>query len=283
MSTDTEDQSWLGRLLNRGEDTAPAADTPGSALTRRMVDAAETFHTLRVEDVMVPRADIIAVEAGAGLHELSLAFEKAGHSRLPVYNDTLDEPIGFVHIKDLLPYLMLNAKGRAAKTYKTRKVLKSIRRAVLFVPPSMLARDLLRRMQVRRIHMALVVDEYGGTDGLVTLEDLLEPIVGDIEDEHDGSEAGVEVVGTVAGVQVFEADARTPIDDFERSLGREFATEDQEDEADTLGGLVFSLAGRVPERGEIIRHPSGVEFEILDADPRRVKRLRIQERAKAAE
>ena len=147
----------------------------------------------------------------------------------------------------------------------------------------MLARDLLRRMQVRRIHMALVVDEYGGTDGLVTLEDLLEPIVGDIEDEHDGSEAGVEVVGTVAGVQVFEADARTPIDDFERSLGREFATEDQEDEADTLGGLVFSLAGRVPERGEIIRHPSGVEFEILDADPRRVKRLRIQERAKAAE
>ena len=276
--SDTDEQSWLGRLLGRGEDAPP--ETPGGALTRRMVDAAETFHTLRVEDVMVPRADIIAVEAGAGLHDLSKAFADAGHSRLPVYNDSLDEPVGFVHIKDVLPYLMLNARGRSGKTYRDRRVIKTIRRAVLFVPPSMLARDLLRRMQVRRIHMAIVVDEYGGTDGLVTLEDLLEEIVGDIEDEHDGAEAGVEVVGTVGGVQIFEADARTPIDDFETALGREFATDAQEDEADTLGGLVFSLAGRVPERGEIIRHPSGVEFEILDADPRRVKRLRIQEKAK---
>ena len=276
--TETRDQSWLGKMLGRGEDPEP--HTPGQALTRRMVEATETFHTLRVEDVMVPRADIIAVEASLGLHDLSRAFEQAGHSRLPVYNESLDDPIGFVHIKDVLPYLMLNAKGRSAKTYKDRKIVKSIRRAVLFVPPSMLARDLLRRMQVRRIHMAVVVDEYGGTDGLVTLEDLIEPIVGDIEDEHDDVEQAVEVVGTVNGVSIYEADARIGIDDFEEALGREFATPDEEDDVDTLGGLIFTLAGRVPERGEIIRHPDGVEFEIVDADPRRVKRLRVREAEK---
>ena len=275
--TDTSDKSWLGRLLGKEAEEAP--HTPGQALTQRMVEATETFHTLRVEDVMVPRADIIAVDQDTGLHDLSRAFETAGHSRLPVYKATLDEPVGFVHIKDLVPYLMLNAKGRSGKTYRDRKVVKSIRRAVLFVPPSMLARDLLRRMQVRRIHMALVVDEYGGTDGLVTLEDLIEPIVGEIEDEHDDVESHVEVVGTVNGVSVYEADARIGIDDFEEALGREFATPDEEDDVDTLGGLVFTLAGRVPERGEIIRHPDGVEFEIVDADPRRVKRLRIREKA----
>jgi len=268
-------KKWFARLRKRDVDAAP--HTPGQALTQRMVEATETFHTLRVEDVMVPRANIIAVDQDQGLHELSKAFEAAGHSRLPVYKDTLDEPVGFVHIKDLLPYLMLNAKGRAGKTYKERRIIKSIRRTVLFVPPSMLARDLLRRMQVRRIHMALVVDEYGGTDGLVTLEDLIEPIVGVIEDEHDDIESAVEVVGTVNGVSVYEADARIGIDDFEEALGREFATPDEEDDVDTLGGLVFTLAGRVPERGEIIRHPDGVEFEIVDADARRVKRLRIRE------
>ena len=274
--SDTDETGWLGKLLGR-DDRPPAPDSPGQALTQRMVEATETFHTLRVEDVMVPRADIIAVDSETGLHDLSKAFTDAGHSRLPVYKDTLDEPIGFVHIKDLLPHLMLNARGRSAKTYKDKRILKSIRRAVLFVPPSMLARDLLRRMQVRRIHMAIVVDEYGGTDGLVTLEDLLEPIVGDIEDEHDDAETSVEVVGTVNGVSVFEADARVSIDDFEEALGREFATPDEEDDVDTLGGLVFTLAGRVPERGEIIRHSNGVEFEIMDADARRVKRLRIRE------
>ena len=278
--TDSEDPSWLSRLLGRGEDPEP--DSPGQALTQRMVEATETFHTLRVEDVMVPRADIIAVEADTGLHDLSKAFADAGHSRLPVYRDSLDEPIGFVHIKDLMPHLMLTARGRSAKSYKDKKLIKNIRRAVLFVPPSMLARDLLRRMQVRRIHMAVVVDEYGGTDGLVTLEDLLEPIVGDIEDEHDDSETSVEVVGTVNGVSVFEADARVSIDDFEEALGREFATPDEEDDVDTLGGLVFTLAGRVPERGEIIRHPDGIEFEIMDADARRVKRLRIREGERTA-
>lgn len=275
-STDNQNEtSWFDKLLGRNEE-GPSS-SPGQALTQRMVEATQKFHTLRVQDVMVPRADIIAVDVEMGLHELSRAFEDAGHSRLPVYKDTLDEPMGFVHIKDLLPHLMLNARGRAGKNYKEKKIIKSIRRAVLFVPPSMLARDLLRRMQVRRIHMAIVVDEYGGTDGIVTLEDLLEPIVGDIEDEHDGAESTVEVVGTVNGVTVYEADARIGIDDFEDALGREFATPDEEDDVDTLGGLVFTLAGRVPERGEIVRHPDGIEFEIMDADPRRVKRLRIRE------
>ena len=195
---------------------------------------------------------------------------------MPVYKESLDDPIGMVHIKDLLSYLMLNARGRSGKAYKDRKVLPSIKRRVLFVPPSMLAQDLLRRMQAHRIHMAIVVDEYGGTDGIVTLEDLVEPIVGDIEDEHDDAEAEVTTLKTKKGTTYWEADARVTIDDFETVLGRDFASADEEDDVDTLGGLVFTLAGRVPERGEIIPHIGGVEFEVIDADARRVKRLRIR-------
>jgi len=269
----------LRNLLKRPE--APVATTPKASdlAQRRMVVAAERFHRLRVDDVMVPRADIVAVDSTCPLQALSEEFKAAGHSRLPVYKETLDEPIGMVHIKDLMPYLMLNAKGRSAKTYPDRKVLQYIRREVLFVPPSMLAQDLLRRMQARRIHMAIVVDEYGGTDGIVTIEDLIEPIVGDIDDEHDEQEPEVQIVTGVSGRSVWEADARITIVDFERTVGREIATPDEEEDVDTLGGLIFTLAGRVPERGEIIRHRSGLEFEVLDADQRRVKRLRIGEPA----
>ena len=177
---------------------------------------------------------------------------------------------------------MFDGKGRTAKTYPQRKVLKYIRRPVLFVPPSMLARDLLKRMQARRSHMAIVVDEYGGTDGLVTIEDLVEEIVGEIEDEHDDIDPEIQIVTGTSGRSVWEADARTSIDDFEEVLGRDFATPDEEEDVDTLGGLVFTLAGRVPERGEIIRHPDGIEFEVVDADPRRVKRLRINDTHKRA-
>lgn len=250
------------------------------AAQERMMSAAERFHLLRVDDVMVPRADITAVDSTTGLTDLSNAFKSAGHSRLPVYKETLDDPVGMVHIKDLLPYLMLDAKGRSGKTYATKKVLQYIRREVLFVPPSMLAQDLLRRMQARRTHMAIVVDEYGGTDGLVTIEDLIEPIVGDIDDEHDEVEPEVQIVTGKSGQSVWEADARIKIDDFEKAVGREFATPEQEEDVDTLGGLIFTLAGRVPERGEIIRHEGGFEFEVIDADPRRVKRLRIADSAK---
>jgi CBS domain containing-hemolysin-like protein len=256
-------------------DAESVSPTEKAAAQERMMNAAERFHLLRVDDVMVPRANIVAIEKTATLKELSKAFRDAGHSRLPVFEDTLDNPIAMVHIKDLLPYLMFDARGRTAKTYPDRKVIRTIKRQVLYVPPSMLAQDLLRRMQARRIHMAIVVDEYGGTDGLVTIEDLIEPIVGDIEDEHDELNDALKKVVLEGGKVCWDADARMSIDDFEEAIGRDFATLDEEEEVDTLGGLVFTLVGRVPERGEIVVHPKGVEMEVIDADPRRVKRLRV--------
>ena len=264
-------------ILKRPDPDAASTPKASDVAQKRMMSAAERFHHLRVDDVMVPRADIVAVDNSCALKELTEAFRTAGHSRLPVYKDTLDDPIGMVHIKDVLPYLMLDAKSRHTKTYPAKKILQYIRRDVIFVPPSMLAQDLLRRMQGRRIHMAIVVDEYGGTDGLVTIEDLIEPIVGDIDDEHDEREPEVQIVTGKGGRSVWEADARITIDDFEKALGRDFATPDEEEDVDTLGGLIFTLAGRVPERGEIIKHLSGLEFEVLDADSRRVKRLRIND------
>ncbi len=281
MSDTSSEPSFLGKLFGRSSEDTPQ-DTTSESLSEKtsaaqemMMSAAERFHLLRVEDVMVPRANIVAADNTATLTELSQAFKEAGHSRLPVYKESLDDPVGMVHIKDLLPYLMLDAKGRTGKTYPNRKVLQYIRREVLYVPPSMLAQDLLRRMQFRRIHMAIVVDEYGGTDGLVTIEDLIEPIVGDIDDEHDELVPEVQIVTGKGGRSVWEADARISIEDFEKTVGREFATPDQEEDVDTLGGLIFTMAGRVPERGEIIKHADGLEFEIIDADPRRLKRLRI--------
>ena len=274
MNDTPTSKGWLGRMLSR--ETENHGDTHNIAAQKRMMSAAEEFHQLRVDDVMVPRADIIAVDTTTELHDLACAFKDAGHSRLPVFQDTLDNPLGMIHIKDLMPYLMLDAKGRSGKTYANRKVVQYIRRPVLFVPPSMLAQDLLRRMQARRIHMAIVVDEYGGTDGIVTLEDLVEPIVGDIEDEHDDAEAQLTKIAGSGAKALWEADARVTIDDFEHAFGRDFATPDEEEDVDTLGGLVFTLAGRVPERGEIIHHPDGIEFEVIDADPRRVKKLRIR-------
>jgi len=279
MSEDPSSMSWLDRIFGRGN--PEELDSQDRTDTKRMVNAAEQFHLLRVEDVMVPRADIIAVDITTGLHDLTKAFQDAGHSRLPIFKDTLDEPVGMVHIKDVMPYLMLNAKGRAAKSYTDKKILGSIKRPVLFVPPSMLAKDLLRRMQARRTHMAIVVDEYGGTDGILTIEDLIEPIVGDIDDEHDEADPKIDVVKK--GKQVhWVADARVTIDDFEEAIGRDFASADEEDEVQTLGGLVFTLAGRVPERGEIIYHPDGLEFEIMDADPRRVKTIKARILSKSA-
>ena len=288
MSIDDSSPGLLGKLFGRSAEQPSDEDLQSlknEISKEEMVDAAKRFHLITVEDVMVPRADIVAVDTAATLTELSQTFKEAGHSRLPVYKDTLDEPLGMVHIKDVLPYLMFNAKGRKAKKYPEKKVIQYIRRPVLFVPPSMLAQDLLKRMQARRSHMAIVVDEYGGTDGIVTIEDLIEEIVGEIDDEHDDIDPEIQIVTDQGGRSVWEADARTAIDDFEKALGRDFATPDEEDDVDTLGGLVFTLAGRVPERGEIIRHPDGIEFEVIDADQRRVKRLRIndsQKRSKPA-
>ncbi|MGY6628695.1 MAG: hemolysin family protein [Oceanicaulis sp.] len=236
------------------------------------------FHTKRVEDVMVPRADIIAVEIDTPLKEIARLVTEAGHSRFPVYRETLDDPVGVVHIRDIISYLVRYADEPDGDWAQAR-ILPAVRRPLLYVPASMRALDLLLRMQSRRMHMALVVDEFGGTDGLVTLEDLIEPIVGDIEDEHDETEAPSI---RAKGADCWEADARAPIEELERELGREIATEAEEADVDTLGGLIFRLAGRIPERGEVLSHPSGLEFEILDSDPRRIKRLRIRPAAPAA-
>ena len=256
------------------------------------------FGALRVVDVMVPRADIIAVDENEPVWELLKTFDAAGVSRLPLFRETLDDPRGMVHVKDLLRWLIGVSLGRPASEGHVQSALARVaaatearasvaelgranlsktiastklRRPMIFVPPSMPAPNLLIRMQSTHIHMALVVDEYGGTDGLVTIEDLVEQIVGDIEDEHDEAEAANIVQDAKLGLVTA---ARTPVRELETHLGLKLLTPEEED-IDTLGGLVFALLGRVPARGELIRHPAGLEFEVLDADPRRVKKLRI--------
>jgi magnesium and cobalt transporter len=226
---------------------------------------------LRVEDVMVPKADIKSVPVTITKEDLVHVFRDTGLTRLPVYNRTLDTPLGFVHLKDLaLKHGFNGAGGRLA--------LKSMLRPLLFVPPSMPIGILLTKMQADRIHMALVIDEYGGTDGLVTIEDLIEQVIGEIEDEHDPAEGAFWVVEKPGS---YLAQAKTPLDEFQQEIGRDLSEVAQVDpeEVDTLGGLVFMLLGRVPARGEVIEHPAGVEFEIVDADPRRIKRLRAHVRA----
>lgn len=213
-------------------------------------------------DVMVPRVDIIAVSAKTPFDQLVEVFAREGHSRLPVYRGTLDDVMGMVHIKDVLAHV------NSGKAFSLPRLV----RKVLFVSPAMRVLDLLLEMRLKRTHMALVVDEYGGIDGLVTIEDLVEQIVGEIEDEHY-REQEPDMVLRPDGV--WEADARTTVEDFEARLG-DVLTEEEREEVDTLGGLVFFLAGRVPSRGELIGHSSGIEFEVADADPRRIKRLRIR-------
>lgn len=221
---------------------------------------------LRIYDVMVPRADIIAVEAATGLEELITIFTSAGHSRLPIYRSTLDEPIGMVHIKDLVRPCFDAGTGR-----ETSFSLQQIRRDILFVPPSMLVVDLLMKMRATRTHMALVIDEYGGTDGLVTIENLVEEIVGEIRDEYD-PEGPILRARDDGG---YDADGRVEVAELEKACGVSLALDETEEYAETLGGLVSYLSGRVPQRGELIAHPAGLEFEILEADPRMVKRLRV--------
>lgn len=311
------DLGWLARLrasLGLGPDVSlrqsleTALEQPGQVAAafspeeRLMLLNILGFRELRVEDVMVPRADIISVEQGVMLGELLTIFRRAGHSRIPVYRDTLDDPVGMVHIKDLMSWLTQQAangrrqRGTAtpatpadagAKAGPAKKaagvdlaridlgrslVSAKIMRPVLFVPASMPAVDLLVKMQATRNHMALVIDEYGGTDGLATIEDLVEEIVGDIEDEHDPSnEVKIEPVEDGGYI----ADARFAIEDFRALIGQDLGLSDAEEDVDTLGGLVFSLLGRIPVRGEIVTYPGGLEFEVLDADPRRIKRLKV--------
>jgi len=228
------------------------------------------FGELRVDDVKVPRGDIVGVDEKTHLKDLIVIFREAQHSRLPVYRETLDDPSGLVHVKDVLSLMELHADGSVS--IPDVPVAK-IKREIIFVPPSMPARDLLVKMQTTHIHLALVIDEYGGTDGLVSIEDLVEQIVGDIGDEHDVDEAPhLRELGGGA----FEVDARMDLEDFKARSGIDFTPTESSEEIETLGGLVVSLVGRVPQRGEIIHYHSGYEFEILEADPRRIKLLRLR-------
>jgi CBS domain containing-hemolysin-like protein len=228
------------------------------------------FGALRVNDVMVPRAEIVAADFAAPLADLVALFHDAKHSRLPVYRETLDDPSGFVHVKDVLALIVPTGDGR----YRLRdSAITSVLRPILFAPPSMRALDLLVKMQATHTHLALVIDEYGGTDGLVSIEDIIEQIVGDIADEHDEAVSQIRRDG-----DGFVVDARAELADFKTETGHDLdlLLPADEHDIDSVGGLVVSLLGRVPQRGEIVAHPTGYEFEVLEADPRRVKRVRVR-------
>jgi magnesium and cobalt transporter len=241
-----------------------------SAQERVMLGNLLEFGELKVRDVMVPRAEIVAVEESIGLAELLKLFREAQHSRLPVFRETLDDPIGLIHVKDVLGLLEAEPDGAYCLSPNAR--ITALMRPILFAPPSMRTLDLLLKMQATHTHLALVIDEYGGTDGLVSIEDIIEEIVGDIADEHDDDAAVLKPDGN--GVI---ADARMDLDDFKIQTGHDLLLEDTEDDIDidSLGGLVVSLLGRVPLRGEIVNHPDGTEFLVLEADPRRVRKLRV--------
>ncbi|MDE1996656.1 MAG: HlyC/CorC family transporter [Rhizobiaceae bacterium] len=286
--------------------TSTSDDDAFSPDEKAMLHNILRFREVRVEDVMVPRADIEAVDQNTTIGELMILFEESGRSRMPVYAETLDDPRGMVHIRDLLSYVAKQARNKrrgsngkaaaaavatpqaAAPAEKPTRSAKpnfdlsrvdlqktlaeaGIIRKILFVPPSMLASDLLRRMQVNRTQMALVIDEYGGTDGLASHEDIVEMVVGDIDDEHDDEEVMFKRVSE----DVFVADARVELEEIAEAIGPDFDIADQVDDVDTLGGLIFSALGRIPVRGELVQALPGFEFHILDADPRRIKRVRI--------
>lgn len=279
---------------------------------RAMLHNILRFREVRVEDIMVPRADIEAVDMTMTIGELMIHFEETGRSRMPVYSDTLDDPRGMVHIRDLHSYIAKQARNKrrtsarsvtakaapaqpmplaADKAEKTEKVVRQPRpafdlgrvdleqtvaetgliRKILFVPPSMLASDLMQSMQAARTQLALVIDEYGGTDGLVTHEDIVEMVIGDVEDEHDNDE----VMFSRTSDDVFLADARIELEEIAEAIGPDFDIRDRLEDVDTLGGLIFSALGRIPVRGELVQAVPGFEFQILEADPRRIKRVRI--------
>jgi CBS domain containing-hemolysin-like protein len=259
----------MRRQLTGGGEAARPPEPPPATGAVDMVDQAEAFQTLRVADVMTPRADIVAVELSAPFEAVVAQFTEAEHSRMPIYRETLDDPIGVVHVKDIFRLL----SDEARRPSPGDQVLNKLRRDALYVPASMKAADLLLRMRTSRIHMALVIDEFGGTDGLVSMEDLIEAVVGEIDDEHDDAAAAA-IVARPGGV--YDADARAPLEELEAVLGRELAPSDMEEDIDTVAGLVVALAGRVPQRGEVIAHPDGYEFEVVEADPRRVRRVRVR-------
>lgn len=264
--TDDEDETGPGTLGTAFRNSAPAE--------LAMVTNILRLRELRVEDVMTPRADVVAVPEDASLDDVIRASEEGSFSRMPVYRETLDDPQGFVHLRDLA---LTYGFGRAQDASEFN-LADHVRKAI-FVPPSMRIAALLQKMQHDRVHMALVIDEFGGVDGLITIEDLVEQIVGDIEDEHDQTDAE----GWVdEGDGVWLIQARADIREFQAAVGLNLLLEEWEEDVDTLGGMVFMLANRVPTRGEVILHPAGHEIEIVDADARRIKRIRLRPPSRSA-
>jgi magnesium and cobalt transporter len=264
-ASDQGPKGFFGRLLSAfgsSPEPAPAETPPGTSTEAHGLYA---LRKMRVDDVAVPQADIVAVPLDIGKDELVSVFRKHGFSRLPVYKGTLDQPQGLVLLKDLALQHGFGATGRFS--------LKRLLRPILYAPPSMATGVLLQKMQKERVHMALIIDEYGGVDGLVTIEDLIETVIGEIEDEHDEDESALwkeEAPGVIL------AQSAAPLEEIEAALGQALRTGEEDEEIDTLGGLVFQRSGHVPAKGEVITHENGVTFEILDADPRRIKRLRVR-------
>jgi len=261
-------RGFLGRIFGAlsASSSEIEGDSPAASAMPAPVPGLGNLRRMRVGDVAIPKVEIVAVPVTISRDELVEVFRAQGYSRLPVFKDTLDSPIGLIHLKDLaLEWGFGNGSGR----FSLRKLL----RPLLYVPPSMPIGVLLQKMQVQRIHMALVIDEYGGVDGLVTLEDLIEQVIGEIEDEHDEVEGGFWKLEKPGQWQV---QARAPLKDFEAEIGMTLADQEEEAEIDSMGGLVFMQIGRVPARGEVIVAENGVEYEVLDADPRRIKRLRVR-------
>ena len=277
---DPKSRGFFGRILDvfgPQEDDDDDDDDRGSHLIypQPAMPGLRNLRLMRVEDVAIPKSDIVAVSVALGLEDLWEVFRESGMTRLPVFDGTLDTPLGNVNMKD---FALAYGFRQNVEEFDLRGML----RPLLYVPPSMTLGVLLQKMQQDRIHMALVIDEYGGTDGLVTIEDLVEQVVGAIEDEHDVDE---EVQWVKEKPGVYMALAKTPLEIFEKEIGMALTEHEEidEEEIDTLGGLVFMLSGHVPARGEVIQHPDGPEFEVVDADPRRIKRLRIRMPNAAAE
>lgn len=265
-----EKAGFFGRIIeafSNGEDSEDEEDTASTNALHGPRGLAN-LRRMRVEDVAIPNADIVAAPISIDKEALVSVFRDSGLTRIPIFEGTLDSPMGFVHLKDFALTHGFNGGGTAFD-------LETMLRPLLYVPPSMPIGVLLTKMQTERRHMALVIDEYGGVDGLLTIEDLIEQVVGEIEDEHDTDEDQTWVKEKPLQ---YVALAKTPVEDFEAEIGFSLTDHDEvdEEEIDTLGGLVFMLSGRVPTRGEVVTHPDGSEFEVIDADPRRVKRLRVR-------
>ena len=263
LSNNNESSEDINNIIDTSDNSSREL-TPEE---KNMLNNVIGFGESRVEDCMVPRADIVGLELDTDVKDILKIFSESNHSRIPVYKETLDNPIGMLHMKDLISVF-------SDKNFDDIDIEKFLRE-ILFVPPSMKSRDLLVRMQTSRIHMALVIDEYGGTDGLVTIEDLIEEIIGEIEDELFEED--------LDRIKIYDnyidSSARASIEEINDIVGKSLFTDDIDEEINTIGGLVFVLAGRVPQRGELINHPLGFEIEITDADSRRIKKVRLRIKA----